>query len=218
VCSNETVHGVEMHELPDLKALGCDAPLVADISSHMLSRPVDWSRVGLAFGGAQKNVGPAGVTMVFVRHDLLGHAMAHCPSAFDYKIVSDNQSMYNTPPTYGIYIAGLTFEWLKKQGGVAAIEQRNIAKAKLLYDFIDSSDFYVSRVAPDCRSRMNIPFFLADETRNDAFLAEAKECGLLQLKGYKTLGGMRASLYNAMPLAGVEALVSHMREFEKKHA
>jgi phosphoserine aminotransferase len=218
VCSNETVHGVEMHELPDLKALGCDAPLVADISSHMLSRPVDWSRVGLAFGGAQKNVGPAGVTLVFVRQDLLGHAMAHCPSAFDYKIVSDNQSMYNTPPTYGIYIAGLTFEWLKKQGGVAAIEQRNIAKAKLLYDFIDSSDFYVSRVAPDCRSRMNIPFFLADETRNDAFLAEAKECGLLQLKGYKTLGGMRASLYNAMPLAGVEALVSHMREFEKKHA
>jgi phosphoserine aminotransferase len=184
----------------------------------MLSRPVDWSRVGLAFGGAQKNVGPAGVTLVFVRQDLLGHAMAHCPSAFDYKIVADNQSMYNTPPTYGIYIAGLMFEWLKKQGGVPAIEQRNIAKAKLLYDFIDSSDFYVSRVAPDCRSRMNIPFFLADETRNDAFLARAKERGLLQLKGYKTLGGMRASLYNAMPLAGVEALVSHMREFEKKHA
>ena len=144
--------------------------------------------------------------------------MAHCPSAFDYKIVADNQSMYNTPPTYGIYIAGLTFQWLKAQGGVAAIEQRNIAKAKMLYDFIDSSDFYVSRVSPDCRSRMNIPFFLADESRNDAFLAQAKARGLLQLKGYKTLGGMRASLYNAMPLAGVEALVSHMREFEKEHA
>jgi phosphoserine aminotransferase len=212
------VHGIEMHELPDLLALGSKAPLVADISSHMLSRPVDWSRVGLAFGGAQKNVGPAGVTLVFVRQDLLGHAMAHCPSAFDYKIVADNQSMYNTPPTYGIYIAGLTFQWLKAQGGVAAIEQRNIAKAKLLYDFIDSSDFYVNRVATNCRSRMNIPFFLADETRNDAFLAQAKARGLLQLKGYKTLGGMRASLYNAMPLAGVEALVSHMREFEKEHA
>jgi phosphoserine aminotransferase len=218
VCSNETVHGIEMHELPDLQALGSNAPLVADISSHMLSRPVDWSRVGLAFGGAQKNVGPAGLTLVFVRQDLLGQAMAHCPSAFDYKIVADNQSMYNTPPTYGIYIAGLTFEWLKKQGGVAAIEQRNIAKAKLLYDFIDSSDFYVSRVAKNCRSRMNIPFFLADESRNDAFLAQAKACGLLQLRGHKTLGGMRASLYNAMPLAGVQALVTHMREFEKEHA
>jgi phosphoserine aminotransferase len=218
VCSNETVHGIEMHELPDLQALGSNAPLVADISSHMLSRPVDWSRVGLAFGGAQKNVGPAGLTLVFVRQDLLGHAMAHCPSAFDYKIVADNQSMYNTPPTYGIYIAGLMFEWLKKQGGVAAIEQRNIAKAMLLYDFIDSSDFYVNRVAKNYRSRMNIPFFLADESRNDAFLAQAKARGLLQLRGHKTLGGMRASLYNAMPLAGVQALVSHMREFEKEHA
>ena len=217
VCSNETVHGVEMHELPDLKALGSEAPLVADISSHMLSRPVDWSRVGLAFGGAQKNVGPAGVTLVFVRQELLGQALAHCPSAFDYKIVSD-QSMYNTPPTYGIYIAGLTFQWLKAQGGVSAIEQRNIAKANLLYDFIDSSDFYVSRVAKNCRSRMNIPFFLADEKLNESFLAQAKARGLLQLKGYKTLGGMRASLYNAMPLAGVEALVGHMRDFEQKHA
>jgi phosphoserine aminotransferase len=218
VCTNETVHGVEIHELPDLKALGSQAPLVIDMSSHMASRSVDWSRVGLAYGGAQKNVGPAGVTLVFVRQDLLGHAMQHCPSAFDYKIVSDAESMYNTPPTYGIYIAGLTFQWLKKQGGIAAIEQRNIAKAKLLYDFIDNSDFYTSRVAKNCRSRMNIPFFLADDKLNDAFLAQAKARGLLQLKGYKTLGGMRASLYNAMPLAGVEALVSHMQEFEQTRA
>jgi len=217
VCSNETVHGIEMHELPDLQALGSQAPLVADISSHMLSRPVDWSRVGLAFGGAQKNVGPAGVTLVFVRQDLLGQAMAYCPSAFDYKIVADNQSMYNTPPTYGIYIAGLTFQWLKKQGVVAAIEQRNIAKAKLLYDFIDSSDFYVSRVAKNCRSRMNIPFFLADESRNDAFLVQAKERGLLQLKGHKSVGGMRASIYNAMPIEGVQALVDYLKDFEQQH-
>ncbi len=218
VCTNETVHGVEIHELPDLNALGSQAPLVIDMSSHMASRPVDWSRVGLAYGGAQKNVGPAGVTLVFVRKDLLGHAMQHCPSAFDYKIVADAESMYNTPPTYGIYIAGLTFQWLKKQGGIAAIEQRNIAKAKLLYDFIDGSDFYTSHVAKNCRSRMNIPFFLADDKLNDAFLVQAKARGLLQLKGYKSLGGMRASLYNAMPLAGVEALVSHMREFEQKRA
>ncbi len=216
VCSNETVHGVEMHELPDLKALGSQAPLVADISSHMLSRPIDWSRVGLAFGGAQKNVGPAGVTLVFVREDLLGHALPHCPSAFDYKTVADNQSMYNTPPTYGIYIAGLTFQWLKKNGGIAAMEQRNIAKAKLLYDFIDQSSLYENRVAHNCRSRMNIPFFLRDETLNDAFLKGAKEHGLLQLKGYKTLGGMRASIYNAMPLAGVQALVAFMRDFERR--
>jgi phosphoserine aminotransferase len=158
------------------------------------------------------------VTLVFVRQDLLGQAMPHCPSAFDYKIVSDAESMYNTPPTYGIYVAGLTFQWLKKQGGMAAMEQRNIAKAKLLYDFIDGSDFYTSRVATNCRSRMNIPFFLADDKLNDAFLAQAKARGLLQLKGYKSLGGMRASLYNAMPLAGVEALVSHMQEFEQKRA
>jgi len=216
VCSNETVHGVEMHELPDLQALGSQAPLVADISSHMLSRPVDWSRLGLAFGGAQKNVGPAGLTLVFVREDVLGHALPHCPTAFDYKTVADNQSMYNTPPTYGIYMAGLTFQWLKGHGGIAAMEQRNIAKAQLLYDCIDQSSLYDNRVARDCRSRMNIPFFLRDESLNDSFLKGAKEHGLLQLKGYKTLGGMRASIYNAMPLEGVQALVAFMREFERR--
>ena len=223
LCSNETIHGIEFHILPDLQALGSDAPLVIDFSSHVASRPVDWSRVGLAFGGAQKNLGPAGLTLVVVREDLLGQALPACPSAFDYKIVADNQSMFNTPPTWGIYMAGLTFQWLKRQregaaSGVAAMEQRNMAKAQLLYSAIDQSQFYVNKVAINARSRMNIPFFLRDESRNEAFLAGAKERGLLQLKGHKSVGGMRASVYNAMPLAGVQALVDYMREFEQKHA
>jgi len=218
ICTNETIHGVEFHTLPDLKALGSDAPLVIDFSSHVLSRSVDWSKVGVAFGGAQKNIGPAGVTLVIVREDLLGHALKACPSAFNYKTVADNGSMYNTPPTYSIYMAGLTFQWLKRQGGVAAMEQRNIAKAKLLYDFLDSSSFYSNKIAHDCRSRMNVPFFLADESRNDAFLAGAKAAGLLQLKGHKSVGGMRASIYNAMPIEGVQALVNYMQAFEKTQA
>jgi phosphoserine aminotransferase len=218
ICTNETIHGVEFHTLPDLKALGSDAPLVIDFSSHVLSRSVDWARVGVAFGGAQKNIGPAGVTLVIVREDLLGHALKACPSAFNYKTVADNGSMYNTPPTYSIYMAGLTFQWLKRQGGVAAMEQQNIAKAKLLYDFLDNSSFYSNKVAHDCRSRMNVPFFLADESRNDAFLAGAKAAGLLQLKGHKSVGGMRASIYNAMPIEGVQALVRYMQAFEKTQA
>jgi phosphoserine aminotransferase len=218
ICTNETIHGVEFHNLPDLQALGCDAPLVIDFSSHVLSRSVDWSRVGVAFGGAQKNIGPAGVTLVVVREDLLGHALKVCPSAFNYKTVAEHGSMYNTPPTYSIYMAGLTFQWIKRQGGVAAIEQQNIAKAKLLYDFLDSSSFYSNKVAHDCRSRMNVPFFLADESRNEAFLAGAKAAGLLQLKGHKSVGGMRASIYNAMPLEGVQALVNYLQAFEKIQA
>ena len=223
ICSNETINGIEFHQLPDLQALGSDAPLVIDFSSHVASRPVDWSRVGLAFGGAQKNLGPAGLTLVVVREDLLGHALPACPSAFDYKTVADNHSMYNTPPTWGIYVAGLTFQWLKRQTegsltGVAAMEQRNIAKAALLYSAIDGSQLYVNKVAANCRSRMNIPFFLRDETRNEAFLAGAKERGLLQLKGHKSVGGMRASIYNAIPLAGVQALVDYMQEFERQQA
>ena len=223
LCSNETIHGVEFQTLPDLKALGCEAPLVIDFSSHVLSRPVDWSRVGLAFGGAQKNIGPAGVTLVVVREDLLGHALPICPSAFDYKTVADNASMYNTPPTYGIYMAGLTFQWIKSQregalSGVAAIEARNIAKARLLYDFIDASQLYVNTVGTACRSRMNIPFQLRDASRNNAFLTQAQARGLLQLKGHKSVGGMRASLYNAMPTAGVHALVAYMRDFEQTQA
>lgn len=223
VCSNETINGVEVHELPDLKALGSDAPLVIDFSSHVASRTVDWSRVGLAFGGAQKNLGPAGLTLVVVREDLLGHALTACPSAFDYKTVADNRSMYNTPPTFAIYMAGLTFQWLKRQTegtlrGVAAMEARNIAKAELLYGYIDQSAFYSNKVATNCRSRMNVPFFLRDESRNDAFLAGAKAAGLLQLKGHKSVGGMRASIYNAMPLEGVQALVDYMHQFEKTQA
>lgn len=223
VCTNETIHGVEFQELPDLKAQGSEVPLVIDFSSQVASRPVDWSRVGLAFGGAQKNLGPAGVTLVVVREDLLGHALPVCPSAFNYKTVADNDSMYNTPPTYAIYIAGLTFQWLKQQRegeatGIAAIEKRNLAKAQLLYDAIDRSALFVNKVSMDCRSRMNVPFFLRDESRNDAFLAGAKARGLLQLKGHKSVGGMRASIYNAMPLAGVQALVSYLQEFEQKNA
>ncbi len=223
LCSNETINGVEFHELPDLDALGSKAPLVIDFSSHVASRPVDWRRVGLAFGGAQKNLGPAGLTIVIVRDDLLGQALNICPSAFNYKIVADNHSMYNTPPTWGIYVAGLTFQWLLEQTegaltGVPAMEQRNIAKAKLLYDTIDGSAFYANRIDASCRSRMNVPFFLADESRNEAFLVGARSAGLLQLKGHKSVGGMRASMYNAMPLNGVQALVSYMREFERLHA
>jgi phosphoserine aminotransferase len=233
LCTNETIHGVECHSLPDLKALGSQAPLVIDFSSHVLSRPIDWSRVGLAFGGAQKNIGPAGVTLVVVREDLLGHALAACPSAFDYQLVADNDSMYNTPPTYGIYMAGLTFQWIARQregglSGVAALEQRNIAKAALLYHCIDHSQLYVNAVDVSCRSRMNVPFFLrgddgqplldAAHPRNAAFLDGAKARGLLQLKGHKSVGGMRASLYNAIPLEGVQALVQYLRDFEKTQA
>jgi len=217
ICSNETINGVEYPTLPDLQALGCDAPLVIDFSSHVASRPVDWSRVGLAFGGAQKNLGPAGLTLVVVREDLLDRALPICPSAFNYKTVADNQSMFNTPPTYSLYVAGLVFKWLKAQGGIAAIEARNIAKAELLYRAIDGSALYVNKVEANCRSRMNVPFYLRDERLNDAFLAGARECGLLQLKGHKSVGGMRASIYNAMPLAGVQALVTYMQEFEAQH-
>lgn len=218
LCSNETINGLETHELPDLKSLGSEAPLVIDCSSHILSRGIDWSRVGLAYAGAQKNIGPSGLTLVIVREDLLGHALPTCPSAFDYATVAANGSMYNTPPTWAIYIAGLVFDWIEAQGGVAALEQRNIAKAKLLYEAIDSSGgWYLNRVAPDARSRMNVPFFLREERLDDAFLAGAKERGLVQLKGHKSVGGMRASIYNAMPLEGVQSLVTYMREFAARH-
>ena len=218
VCTNETINGVEFQSLPDLKALGSDAPLAIDFSSHVASRPVDWSRVGLAFAGAQKNLGPAGLTLVIVRKDLLGHALSICPSAFDYKIVDANGSMFNTPPTYAIYMAGLIFQWLKRQGGVAAMEARNIAKARLLYDALDQSSLYYNKVQADCRSRMNIPFYLRDESLNDSFLAGAKAANLLQLKGHKSVGGMRASIYNAMPIEGVQALVDYLHEFERTRA
>jgi phosphoserine aminotransferase len=220
VCTNETIHGIEFHALPDLKSLGCQAPLVIDFSSHVASRLIDWSRVGLAFAGAQKNLGPAGLTVVVVREDLLGHALAQCPSAFNYQTVANHNSMYNTPPTFAIYMAGLVFKWLKAQTehglqGVAAMQARNQTKARCLYEAIDGSSFYVNRVATHCRSNMNVPFFLRDETRNADFLQGAQDHDLLQLKGHKSVGGMRASLYNAMPLAGVNTLVEYMREFER---
>jgi phosphoserine aminotransferase len=214
ICTNETIDGVETFELPDLG----DIPLVADASSHILSRPMDIAKYGVLFGGAQKNIGMAGVTVVIVREDLLDRALAICPSAFEWKTVAANNSMYNTPPTYAIYIAGLVFKWLKKQGGLAAMEARNVEKARLLYDTIDSSDLYLNKVERQSRSRMNVPFFLADESRNDAFLAGARARGLLQLKGHKSVGGMRASIYNAVPLEGVKALVDYMLEFERNRA
>lgn len=218
ICTNETIDGVEFHYVPEVAADTNGAPLVADMSSHILSRVIDVSRYGVIYGGAQKNIGPAGLTIVIVREDLLGHALPVCPSAFDWKVIAENDSMYNTPPTYAIYIAGLVFQWLKRQGGVAAIEKVNIAKAELLYDFLDSSDFYLTRIAKENRSRMNVPFFLKDESLNAAFLAAAKERGLIQLKGHKSVGGMRASIYNAMPLEGVQALVAFMRDFANQHS
>lgn len=219
VCSNETIDGVEFHDLPE-PANG--VPLVVDCSSHLLSRPIDWSRVGLAFGGAQKNIGPAGLTLVFVRDDLLGHALDICPAAFNYQTVAAAESMYNTPPTFAIYVAGLVFQWVKSlqyagKQGLAAIEERNIDKARLLYTALDASGLYENRVDPACRSRMNVPFFLRNEALNDSFLLEAKAAGLLQLKGHKSVGGMRASIYNAMPLEGVQALVAYLQDFEARH-
>jgi phosphoserine aminotransferase len=213
VCTNETIGGVEYHWTPDTG----DVPLVADMSSHILSRPVDVSRYGLIYGGAQKNVGPAGLTLVIVRDNLLGNALPFTPSAFDFKQQADADSMVNTPPTYAIYIAGLVFQWLKRQGGLAAIEQRNIAKARLLYDYLDGSSFFRSPVHPADRSRMNVPFKLRDEALDEAFLTATNAAGMVQLKGHRAVGGMRASIYNAMPIEGVQRLVEVMRDFEAAH-
>ncbi len=218
LCSNETIGGVEFMDWPDLAALGAPGvPLVIDASSHFLSRPFSFENVGVMYAGAQKNAGPAGVTLVLVRRELLGHALPGCPTAFDYAKVAGADSMLNTPPTYAIYIAGLVFKWLLDQGGLAAMAQANQAKAQLLYGFLDGSAFYRSTVAPVWRSRMNAPFLLRDDGLNAQFLAQAREAGLLQLKGHKSVGGMRASMYNAMPLAGVQALVQFMQEFERRH-
>ena len=211
ICNNETIDGVEFFFTPDTGAV----PLVADVSSHVLSRPLDVSKYGAVYGGAQKNIGPAGLTIVIVRDDLLDRALPLTPTAFEFKTVAENDSMYNTPPTYAIYIAGLVFRWLKEQGGLQGMEKRNIEKASLLYETIDASGFYSNTVARDARSRMNVPFFLKDETLNADFLKGAKERGMIQLKGHRSVGGMRASIYNAMPIEGVRALVSYMQEFEK---
>ncbi len=213
ICTNETMSGVEFVDLPNTHGV----PIVADMSSHILSRQIDVNQYGVIYGGAQKNIGPAGLCIVIVREDLLGHASPLTPAVFNWKTQAENQSMINTPPSYSIYIAGLVFEWLLEQGGVAAIEKVNIAKAKLLYDCIDSSDFYVNHVAVPNRSRMNIPFYLRDESLNEAFLKGAEAQGLLQLKGHRAVGGMRASIYNAMPIEGVQALVAYMQAFERAH-
>ncbi|WP_459617984.1 3-phosphoserine/phosphohydroxythreonine transaminase [Bordetella sp. 2513F-2] len=217
-CSNETIGGVEFTEWPDLAELGApDVPLVVDASSHFLSRPMDVTRAGLVFAGAQKNAGPAGVTVVIARRDLLGHALPICPSAFDYANVAAEHSRYNTPPAFAIYVAGLVFKWVKAQGGVQGMEAANRAKAQLLYGYLDGSGFYRNPVQPAARSRMNVPFVLRDESLNEAFLQGAEAAGLMQLKGHKSVGGMRASIYNAMPMAGVQALVEYLKEFERRH-
>ena len=209
---NETIGGVEFHWVPDTGPV----PLVCDLSSSLLSRPLDVRRFGVVYAGAQKNIGPAGLTIVIVRDDLVGQAAPGTPSVFDYKVQVDSDSMYNTPPTYAVYIAGLVLKWLKAKGGLTAMEKINIEKAGLLYDLLDSSGFYRSPVARDDRSRMNVPFTLHDSSRDEAFLKQAAQHGLTQLKGHRSVGGMRASIYNAMPVAGVKALVEFMRDFERR--
>ena len=209
---NETIGGVEFNWLPDVGAV----PLVADMSSCILSRQIDVSKFGLIYAGAQKNIGPAGLTIVIVREDLIGEVLPGTPTMLDYKTHAENDSMYNTPPTYGIYIAGLVFQMLKRKGGIAQMEKTNIAKAKLLYATIDASNgFYNCPVALSDRSRMNVPFTLKDANLDGDFLKQADARGLLQLKGHRSVGGMRASIYNAMPLEGVQALVDFMNEFAK---
>jgi phosphoserine aminotransferase len=213
VCSNETIGGVQYHWTPDVG----NVRLVADMSSDIMSRPIDVSRYALIYAGAQKNMGPSGVTIVIVRDDLLGHALPVCPSAFDYKIQAEADSMYNTPPTYAIYIAGLVFKYIKQLGGLKAVEEHNQAKAKVLYDYLDESRFFHNPVAREDRSLMNVPFKLKDESLDETFLKGAQAKGMIQLKGHRVVGGMRASIYNAMPIEGVQALVAYMKEFESRH-
>jgi phosphoserine aminotransferase len=213
ICSNETIGGVEYHWTPETGAV----PLVADMSSNILSRPVDVAKYGLIYAGAQKNMGPSGLTVVIVRDDLVGHALPITPSVFNYKTQADADSMYNTPPTYAIYIAGLVLKYVKERGGLPAMEEHNRAKAKVLYDYLDQSSFFSNPVAREDRSLMNVPFKLKNESLDDAFLKGAQERGMIQLKGHRAVGGMRASIYNAMPIEGVRALVQYMKEFEARH-
>lgn len=210
-CPNETVDGIAYDWLPDAGHV----PLVADMSSNILSQPVDVSQYGLIYAGAQKNIGPSGLSVVIVRDDLIGKARRETPSIFDYQKLADTDSMYNTPPTFSWYLAGLVFEWLKEQGGLQSVAANNTEKAELLYSAIDNSDFYKSNVHPDNRSKMNIPFQLHDDALDDRFLEQAHSAGLVALKGHRFVGGMRASIYNAMPIEGVVALVEFMQEFER---
>jgi len=212
--SNETIGGVQFSSIPDSGGV----PLVCDMSSDILSRPLDVSRFGLIYAGAQKNIGPAGLTVVIVRDDLLGRCDPATAAMLDYRVQAESESMLNTPPTWAIYIAGLVFDWLQAQGGLPGIEQHNRAKARRLYDVFDATEFYRCPVALADRSLMNVPFTLRESALDAVFLAEAEAAGLQQLKGHRSVGGMRASLYNAMPLEGVEALVQFMGEFERRHA
>jgi phosphoserine aminotransferase len=211
--SNETIGGVEFHWVPDTGSV----PLVADMSSHILSRPMDVSKYALIYAGAQKNMGPAGLTVVIVRDDLIGNSLPATPSVLDYKAQAGADSMLNTPATYAVYIAGLVFQWLKRLGGLQQMEQINRAKAAVLYDFLDQTEFYYSPVARGDRSLMNVPFRLRNEALDEVFLKQAQARGLRELKGHRSVGGMRASIYNAMPLAGAKALVEFMREFQVSH-
>lgn len=213
ICTNETIGGVEFDYTPDVG----NVPLVADMSSNILSREIDISKYAVVYAGAQKNIGPAGLTIVIAREDMLGHALPICPSAFDWKEVADHDSMFNTPPTYPIYIAGLVFANLRRLGGVAAMEKINIEKSTLMYNYLDSTEFYKNSVSIANRSRMNVPFVLHDASLDAKFLAEAAQNDLVQLKGHSSVGGMRASIYNAMPLEGVQKLVAFMKDFEKKY-
>lgn len=210
---NETIHGLEFADIPDTG----DIPLVADFSSTILSRPIDVSRFAMIYAGAQKNIGPAGLCIVIIRKDLMGDTIAGTPTMFDYKIHADNDSMYNTPATYSWYLAGLVFDWLKQQGGLPAMAEINSRKAGKLYSAIDNSGFYNNPIDPRYRSWMNVPFTLADDSLDKTFLIEAAKRHLLTLKGHRDLGGMRASIYNAMPEAGVDALISFMTEFEANY-
>lgn len=215
ICQNETIYGTLYHKLPHTG----DIPLVADVSSCFLSEPVDVSDYGLIYGGAQKNIGPAGVTIVIVRDDLVREdVLPFTPTMLKYETQVANGSLYNTPPAYGIYICGLVFKWLKKQGGLAAMKQRNEKKAALLYDFLDSSKLFHGTARKEDRSIMNVPFVTGSDELDKLFIAEAKDHGIESIKGHRTVGGMRASIYNAMPIEGVEALVAFMKEFEADHA
>ncbi len=223
ICGNETIGGVEYLSWPEMAALGApNVPLVVDMSSHILSRPMDLTRFGLIYGGAQKNLGIAGLTFVILDEHLVRDRVMSplpgCPTVFDYRKVLDNDSMFNTPPTYAIYLTGLMLEWIDAQGGVEAIGRMNAEKAALLYGFLDQSAFYQTRVVPSARSLMNIPFYLPDDRLYEPFLKGAQAAGLLNLKGHKAVGGLRASIYNAMPVDGVRALLDYMRKFEKESA
>ena len=210
---NETIGGVEFPYVPDTGAV----PLVADFSSSILSQPIDVSRFGLIYAGAQKNIGPSGLVIVIVRDDLVGKARPGTPPIWDYGVMAREGSMLNTPPTFSVYIAGLVFQWLKGEGGVAAIGARNAAKAALLYGFIDRSGWYRCPVHPSCRSRMNVPFTLPDTALEKPFVEQAAAAGLTNLEGHRSVGGMRASIYNAMPMEGVQALVAFMQDFQRRH-